>query len=63
MQGNAIEYTLLDILNMAEEKRYPGHFFWNYAADDGHGDWRQIERGSKYFKTYQKDQVHGHASR
>ena len=37
------KYSLTDMLEQAREKGYFGHYFWSYAANDGHGDWPQIK--------------------
>lgn len=43
-EGKEVIYTPLDMLRLAREKGYFGHYFWSYAAFDGHGDWQQIKQ-------------------
>lgn len=46
-QGRPVSYQPLDMLARAREKGYFGHYFWSYAAHDGHGDWQQIETATR----------------
>ncbi len=50
MQGNPVSYQPLDMLVLARKKGYFGHYFWSYAAHDGHGDWPQIKQAASLFK-------------
>lgn len=39
-------YSVEEMLKKARDKGYFGHYFWSYAANDGHGDWEQIKAGA-----------------
>ena len=39
------KYTVNQMLMLAREQGYFGHYFWSYAANDGHGDWERIKAG------------------
>lgn len=43
VKGNAVEYTPVEMLKAARENGYFGHYFWSFAAHDGHGDWKTIK--------------------
>ncbi len=41
--GAAKQYTPKQMLEAAHANGYFGHYFWSYAAHDGHGDWDSIK--------------------
>ncbi|MEX0321147.1 MAG: hypothetical protein AB3N63_03250 [Puniceicoccaceae bacterium] len=42
--GAPKQYTPKEMLEAAHEKGYFGHYFWSYAAHDGHGNWETIKK-------------------
>lgn len=47
----SVSYTPLQMLEKARAKGYFGHYFWSYAAHDGHGDWESIREAAAQKRT------------
>jgi hypothetical protein len=45
--GKAKKYTPRQMLEAAHSNGYFGHYFWSYAAHDGHGNWDSIKKAVK----------------